>query len=323
MSLGIALSTPGALAQPTSGDPVLIEQGNIKLYRSEYEAELLKLPVDIRPGFANSQRRINELLQRMMAQKVLAAQAVERKLDQIPENATRIRLEQERVLAQLRIADIEEAAGKEFDAKRAQYEARAREIYVADRKKYETPEQVMASHILFDVHKHTREEALRLAEDARAKIIAGADFNEIAQKSSEDPSAATNAGKLGWFAKAEMDPSFADAAFALRNVGEVSQPILSSFGWHIIKLEGKRPASVKSFDSVKDLILADLRQKFVDERRGALLRVVNDDSGRKINVEAVDALYVAPETEKAKRAIEAGKGIGAAPSPTTPAPNAK
>jgi peptidyl-prolyl cis-trans isomerase C len=259
----------------------------------------------------------------MMAQKLLAAQAVERKLEQIPENATRLRLERERVLAQLRVAEVEEAAIAEFDAKRSQYEARARELYLSDRKKYETPEQVMASHILFDIHKHTREEALKLAEDARAKIVAGADFNEVAQKSSEDPSAGTNAGKLGWFAKTEMDPAFGNAAFALRNVGEVSQPVLSNFGWHLIKLEGKRPASVKPFDSVKDLILADMRQKFVEEQRDAVLRVVNDDSGRKVNTQAIDALYLAPETEKAKRAIEAGKNTSAQTSQDAPTQQAK
>src|SRR5262245_53789175 len=125
-ALALFVIAQACFAQSTAPDAVLVEIGTIKLMKSDYEAELLKLPPSIRPGFANSPQRVNDLLNRMIVQKVLAAQAEERKLAETPANAARIRLEMERVLAQLRIADIEERAGREFDARRSQFEARAR-----------------------------------------------------------------------------------------------------------------------------------------------------------------------------------------------------
>ena len=93
----------------------------------------------------------------------------------------RYRLEVDRVLAQLRVVDIEEQAAREFDAKSEQYEARARELYAADRKKFEIPEQVSASHILFDIRKHSRDEGLKLArKQARSVLIAASDRWRIA-----------------------------------------------------------------------------------------------------------------------------------------------
>jgi hypothetical protein len=145
-----ACAALGAQAQVSAGDPVLVENGPVKVYRSDYEAELLKVPAEIRAGFANNQKRISDLLTRLLVQKSLAAQPEAAALAREPETAVRIRLEAERVLAQLRLEDIEKRAGAEFDAKRSQMEGRAREVYLAERAKFAVPEQVSASHILID-----------------------------------------------------------------------------------------------------------------------------------------------------------------------------
>jgi peptidyl-prolyl cis-trans isomerase C len=320
LSAALLASTAGA--QMSADDPVLVENGPVKVYRSDYEAELQKLTPDVRPGFANNQRRISELLTRLLVQKSLAAQPETAALAHTPETAVRIRLEAERVLAQLRLEDVEKRAGAEFDAKRSQMEPRAREMYLAERKKFDVPEQVQASHILFDVKKHTREEGRKLAEAARARVVAGADFNAVAKEVSEDPSAAGNSGKLGWFGRAEMDPAFADAAFGLRKNGDISEPVLSSFGWHVIKLEDRKPAVQRSFDEVRELIFAEMRKRYIDERREAAIAAVRDDPNVKINRDAVDALYVRPsaDAQPAATAGAAGRapgtpppGMGAAP----------
>jgi peptidyl-prolyl cis-trans isomerase C len=292
--LAAALFTGAAVAQNSPQDPVLAERGGVKVYRSEYEAELLKLTPDVRPGFANNERRIAELVTRLLIQKSLAAQPETAALAQTPQNAVRIRLENDRVLAQLRLEDIEKRAGQEFDARRSQYEPRARELYLVERKKFEVAEQVSASHILFDLKKHTREEARRLAEQARARIVAGADFNAVAKEVSEDPSAGQNAGKLGWFTRAEMDPAFASAAFALKQKGEVSEPVLSGFGWHLIKLEDRREARARPFEEVRDIIMGELRKKYVDEQREAAIVAIRDDPNVKLDRTALEALYVRP-----------------------------
>jgi parvulin-like peptidyl-prolyl isomerase len=311
----LALSAAlGAQAQVSADDPVLAENGPVKVYRSDYEAELMKVPADIRPGFANNQKRINELLTRLLVQKSLAAQPQTAALARDPQTAVRIRLEAERVLAQLRLEDIEKRAGAEFDARRSQMEGRARELYLAERARFALPERISASHILIDAKKHTREEGRRLADAARARVIAGEDFNKVAKEVSEDPSTASNEGRLGYFMRAEMDPAFADAAFALRN-GEVSEPVLSSFGWHVIKLTDRKPAVQRSFDEVRDLVYAEMRKRYIDEQREAAIAVVRDDPHVKINRDAVDALYVRPGDAGAAASAAAGAPADSANAP--------
>ena len=322
------LSATSAGAQISADDPVLVENGSVKVYRSDYEAELQKVPADIRAGFANNQRRISEVLTRLLVQKSLAAQPETASLARRPDTAVRIRLEAERVLAQLRLEDVEKRAAADFDGRRGQLEARARELYLTERAKFGVPEQVSASHILIDAKKHTREEGRRLAEAARARVLAGADFNAVAREVSEDPSVGGNAGKLDFFSRADMDPAFAEAAFALKKPGDVSEPVLSSFGWHVIKLEGRKPAVQRSFDDVRELVYAEMRKRYVDEQREAAIAAVRDDPRAKINRDAVDALYVpipaagVGGAPPATPGSPAGAAAAPAPAKAPPAPRA-
>jgi len=310
--LVLAFAALGASAQVGPDDPVLVENSTAKVYRSDYEAELLKLPAEIRPGFANNQKRIGDLLTRLLVQKTLASQAEKGALDQKPENAVRVRLETQRVLAQLRVEDIERRAAQSFESQRAHFEARARELYLVDRKKYEIPEQVSVSHILFDLKKHTREEALKLAQDTRTRIMAGADFNDVAKEVSDDPSARNNAGHTGFFSRGDnMDSAFANAAFALKRNGEVSEPVLSSFGWHLIKREDYHAGRTRSFEEVRGLIMGELRKKYIEEQREAALASVRDDPSTQVHHELVESLYVRPPSAEDLKAMSEGQAAPA------------
>ncbi|HLL53227.1 MAG TPA: peptidylprolyl isomerase [Myxococcaceae bacterium] len=100
-----------------------------------------------------------------------------------------------------------------------------------------TPEEV----------EQARRKAQALADEARRP---GVDFIELAKARSEGPSAGEG-GDLGYFRRGVMVPEFEKVAFGLK-VGEVSQPIRTKFGWHVIKVEDRRASEVKSFDEVKD-----------------------------------------------------------------------
>jgi peptidyl-prolyl cis-trans isomerase C len=302
LTLAAVLLSPCALAQGRGADEVLAENSFAKLTRGDFEAELLRLPPDLRAGFGNNGKRVYDLISRLLLTKSLAAQARAAGLDKDPEVQRRLALEVDRLHAGLQIAKIEEDAGRAFDSRRPQLEARARELYLANRDRYRVPEQVAASHILFDTKKHTPEEALKLAQETRTKIVAGADFNELATQVSDDPSAQRNGGHLDYFDKTQMDPAFAGAAFALKNVGDVSEPVRSSFGYHLIRLEGRHPATMRTLDKVKESILADERAKFIDEQRETALAPVNNDPATKVNKAAVDALIVTVDPETARKA---------------------
>ncbi len=285
-------------------DRVLLENRWTRVTTGDYEAELMRLPPDIRGGFAANGKRVYELLARLLTTKSLAAQARAANLDKDPALQHRLALEIDRVHAGLQISKIEQAAGQAFDARHAQFEARAREIYLSRRDSYRIPEQVAASHILFDTKKHSKEEALKLAQETRTKILAGADFNEVAKPLSDDPSARLNAGRMDYFDKPKMDPAFADAAFALKNVGDVSDPVLSTFGYHLIRLDGRKPASLKTFDEVKDSIIAQERARYIDEQRELALSPIRNDPDTKVDQAAIDALVVKINSGQLKSANE-------------------
>ena len=108
-----------------------------------------------------------------------------------------------------------------------------------------TEQEVHARHILVP----TEDEAKAVL----AEIKKGTDFAELAKQKSKDPGAAAEGGDLGYFGKAQMVPEFAEAAFKMKK-GDVSEPVKSQFGWHIIKVEDKRDRQPPEFDKVKDQI---------------------------------------------------------------------
>jgi peptidyl-prolyl cis-trans isomerase C len=297
----IAACTHAVAQAPASPNDVLAENKWAKVTRGDYEIELQRLPPDVRGGFGTNPKRVTDLIARLLLSKSLAAQARAEGLDKDALAQQRLALEMDKLVAGLYIAKVEEDAGKTFDAKLPQFEAKAKELYLVDRQKYATPEQVSAAHILFDFKKHSKEEGLELARKTKAKIAAGADFGALAKEVSDDPTAAKNAGSIGYFAKSQMDPAFSNAAFALKNVGDVSEPVLSSFGWHIIKLEGRRPAAQQSFDEVKQSIVAEQRKKYIDEQRDAAVRATSSDPSTKSNQAAIDSLVVRIDPELARR----------------------
>lgn len=303
-----------AAAQTPPSDTVLISNGVTKVTRAEFDAELLRIPADARSGFTGSPRRVNELLGRMLTQKTLAEKARAAKLDATPEARLRAQLEADRLLAQLLIERVEADAAAEFEANRARFEIRARELYTLDRARFTSPEMVSATHILFDPKKRGADEAKRLAEETRAKVVAGGDMAKLAADLSDDPTARRNLGALGYFAKKDMDPAFAEAAFALKSPGDVAPPVQSEFGWHVIRLDGRQAPAVKTFDEARDTLMADLKKRHVAEKRDEAISAINRDPSTQLNREAVGAIVQRVDVDAAVRALEApAAGAPAAP----------
>ena len=122
--------------------------------------------------------------------------------------------------------------------------------------------QVKVAHILFRVKDSKDEtsfsEQLELANSVRERILSGEDFGELAQEFSEDAGNAGNGGVLPFFTHGTMVPEFEDAAFDLNEVGEVSKPVKTAFGYHLIKLLEKKPRL--PFDDEKKNIASVLQR---------------------------------------------------------------
>jgi parvulin-like peptidyl-prolyl isomerase len=147
-------------------------------------------------------------------------------------------------------------------------------------------EQVRARHILVAVDKNaTMEEksaALKKVKKIQQELKGGADFSELAQKYSDDPGSKSRGGDLGFFAKNDMVPEFEKTAFSL-NVGQVSEPVQTEFGYHIIKVEEKRAARKLTFDEVKNDLREFLYQKSAQKRYESWVKELRSKAAIKVN----------------------------------------
>ena len=123
---------------------------------------------------------------------------------------------------------------------------------------------VMAGHILILLKQKAPEaqqqEAKRRIDSVYTALQAGADFEELAKKVSQDPGSAARGGMLGWFSRNQMVKEFEDAAFALQP-GELSKPVLSPFGWHVILMKERK--QLEPFEFHKDNIMRFMEQRGV------------------------------------------------------------
>ncbi len=121
---------------------------------------------------------------------------------------------------------------------------------------------VMAGHILIRIPQKAtdaqQKDARRRIDSVYTALQAGADFEALAKQVSQDPGSAARGGMLGWFSRNQMVKEFEDAAFALQP-GEISKPVLSPFGWHIIKMKERK--QLEPFDVHKESILRFMEQR--------------------------------------------------------------
>ena len=131
--------------------------------------------------------------------------------------------------------------------------------YEQTKGQYVAPERRRASHILISVEESAEEEAVKAAEAkaqaALDRVRGGEAFAEVAREVSEDPGSADLGGDLDLFERGIMDPAFEEAVFAM-NVGDVSDPVRSAFGFHIIELTDIRPETGKSFEEAREEVEA-------------------------------------------------------------------
>ncbi|HYQ37500.1 MAG TPA: SurA N-terminal domain-containing protein [Pseudomonas sp.] len=126
-------------------------------------------------------------------------------------------------------------------------------------------EQRKASHILLETgDKLNDEQAKAKLEELRKRIEQGEDFAKLAKEFSKDPGSAANGGDLGFAGKGVYDPAFESALFALK-VGEVSAPVKSEFGWHLIRLDKIQAPKVPTLDSLKPQLEHDLKAQQVEQ----------------------------------------------------------
>ncbi|HEY0720229.1 MAG TPA: SurA N-terminal domain-containing protein [Gammaproteobacteria bacterium] len=143
------------------------------------------------------------------------------------------------------------------------------ERYESQKINYRTPDERKARHILIRVAKDADEksvaEAKNKIEALAQRIAKGESFAEVAKANSQDPGSAQQGGDLGFFGRGVMDPAFESAVFALKK-GEISQPVRSAFGFHLIQLDDIRGGDTKPLSEVHNQIAAEIRQEQAEQK---------------------------------------------------------
>jgi peptidyl-prolyl cis-trans isomerase C len=138
----------------------------------------------------------------------------------------------------------------------------AQKVYDQNKNNYVAPAQLKLQHILVKDKKK--------AEEISAKLKKDASFEELAKQESKDPMSAQKGGDLGWMSVGSLDPNFEKAASALKK-GEISAPVQSRFGYHIIKLNDKKDKHPMAFEDVKNTIKDSLKTSELEKMRKDVL----------------------------------------------------
>ena len=230
--------------------------------------------------------------------KALAQEAEKAKLQDDPKVAAEIEFQRDRTLHNAYFAKNGVSAVTDDELK-ARYDKEVAALPAT--------EEVHARHILMK----TKEEA----EAVIKQLDGGADFETVAKEKSTGPSG-PKGGDLGFFGPGQMVPAFEKAAFALKDGEYTEQPVQTQFGWHVIKVEGRKPAEKPTFDQVKDQV----RQVVMQEKYLSLVQSARKD----LKVEYVDPAIKKQvnDMEKAAEDAAAGKPAAGADGATGEAPAA-
>ncbi|WP_183961264.1 peptidylprolyl isomerase [Chiayiivirga flava] len=256
---------------------VVASRGGVSLTLAEIDARIMELPAQLRAEYLNSPTRIEETVSALLLEKQLAAKAVD--LGAYGDPYLELQIEQAKnrfLAARARKLNEEQLALPEFDAL-------AEEEYLAHPEKYSTPETLDLTHILITTTGRSKEDAMRIAEEVRDLAKKGdVDFSSLVQSYTDEVrNGEKSSGVLSKVTRGVMEPEFENAAFALKQAGEISGVVETRYGYHVIKLDSRAPAVKAPFDQVKGKIIEDLRKAYIERNKSGL-----SDNLRSLKIEA-------------------------------------
>jgi peptidyl-prolyl cis-trans isomerase C len=246
----------GAVSQPF--DKVILTVGDETMTVGQYNQLVDSLPEQYQATARGAGKR--QVVEQLINLKAMAQEARRRKLDQDPGYKAQVAFQSENILASVLFRDM--SANLKIE------NADAQKYYDEHKGEYE---RVKARHILIRTKgsaapaggkkELTDEEALEKVKALRARIVAGEDFAAIAKTESDDTGSGATGGELNFFSHGQMVPPFEKAAFALP-VGQVSEPVKSQFGYHLILVEKHES---KTLDEVRPEIEKKLRPELAKQ----------------------------------------------------------
>ncbi|MHA1565551.1 MAG: peptidylprolyl isomerase [Alphaproteobacteria bacterium] len=245
--VALALLAVPALAQdsaPVPENALLATVDGHEIHQSDLVAVLGRLSPQARQ--MPPQVLFPALLEQIISQRVVLDQGIGQGLGSDEEVERRVAAARDSIIQDVYVTRFLDTAVPE-EAVRANYDETIGAL--------PAEEEVHARHILLE----TEEAAKSVIEE----VAAGGDFATLAQEHSTGPSG-PQGGDLGYFTKERMVPPFAEAAFALEAGAHTSEPVKTDFGWHVIKVEDRRPVARPTFESMREEIEVTMRQDAVE-----------------------------------------------------------
>ena len=258
LALATALYLPAHAA--TKAATPLMQGGQVSITVDDVKAELARMPAASRERMLNESEMLQQLIGNLYLRRALAAEAEKAKMLKQADVQHKLAAMRESVLTEVYVAHISDAAAPNA----INADKLAETVYKAEPQRFEVPAQTRARHILI---KGTEAQSHTEAEKLLADLKAGSDFAELAKAHSADPSSAAKGGDLGFFSKGQMVKPFEDAVDALQQPGDLSGIVQSDFGYHIIRLDERRPAGTQPFEEVRDALRAEVISKAQQEAR--------------------------------------------------------
>jgi len=244
-----------------------------KITLQEFETRIGEIP-SYYQGFLATENGKIELLNGIIAEVVLIQKAKEEGLHKREDIRRRLKNVEDRVLLETMVQELQKDRIAVSDEE-------VKEYFEKNEEKFTNPEQVRVSHILVK----KKSEAKSILNELRE----GANFEKLAQKYSIDSITAFRGGDLGYISRGEMIPAFEDAAFALENKDDISGIIETPFGYHLVKLTGKKQMRDKTQEEIdyeiRTRIQNEKLDKLMEKYRKELMVAINYDLLSKVSVE--------------------------------------
>jgi peptidyl-prolyl cis-trans isomerase C len=246
----------GFVPAATATEQPLVKNGDVQVTVADFEAYMERVPPHLRLEARADGDRNNKVVDVLFVNRMLALEARKAGLDKDPVLARRLQQTVETFLAQQYVSQIERNAPMPQNI-----EERAREVYLANPARYTEPDRMQLQHIAILRTNCAQGGALALAKEIRAKALAGEDFLKLAQTYTDDPSFKSNRGDLGFLTARQIDSRLAAAAFRLKADGEITEPIETPAGFHLLRRAGFEAGGLRKFEDVKEALVEELKTK--------------------------------------------------------------
>jgi len=261
--------------------PYLAKVGNTKITQADMERELKNLPDFAQKLFADSAGK-EKFLDELIKKELLYQEALKKGLDKNAEFQSKVEEFKKLTL-------ISQLLEKEIEEKTKVTEKDVKDYYEKHKEELASVSQIRASHILVK----TEDEAKKIQE----RLKKGEDFAALAKKFSIDPGSAKNGGDLGFFSAGQIVPEFESAAAKLKP-GEISGPVKTKFGYHIIKVTDKKMGKPVEFDKIQHALLQRLSAERQKEFFDTYIEDLKKTYKVEINKDAVSKLSLGEEKKE-------------------------